>query len=71
MLENGTMTLRGKLIEEIVAVSPHSSPEFLGRFTSEQLRNYLEHLQLTIEPRGTRWKRQGTSPAVVQYRPTA
>jgi hypothetical protein len=60
--------VRAGLVEQILAINTSASPEFLSRFTSRQLRAYLEHLSLA-GARGNRpWIRPERTPAVVCYR---
>jgi hypothetical protein len=63
---------RGELIEHILLINPSASPEFLGRFTAEQLRSYVDHLSRTQMPRGSAnpWIR-GKQPGVVAYKTPA
>ncbi|GEM_PF-1299591 len=63
---------RCEVIEAILAINPTASPEFLGRFTVEQLGTYLDHLSRTQMPRGGDhpWVR-GKQPGVMVYKTTA
>lgn len=63
---------RAELIEHILAISPSASPEFLARFTAQQLQAYFDHLSRTQLPRGNAnpWIR-GKQPGVVAYKTPA
>jgi hypothetical protein len=65
------MLNKQQIIDRIREVNRSAAAEWLARFTDAQLRTYLEHLQLTLEPRGrsSRWLRPGDSPPVVAYAP--
>lgn len=56
-----------RLIEMIQEINPTAAVDWLERFDAGALRDYLDHLQLTLEPRGRRssWIRRGDSPPVV------
>ena len=58
---------KNQIIERIMKSNPGSSREFLEQFETGQLRSYLDHLEMTLEPRGrnSRWARPGDTPAVV------
>lgn len=61
------MMTKSQLIEAIQQINQTASGEWLERFESEALREYLDHLQLTQEPRGgqSRWVRRPQTPAAV------
>lgn len=61
-----TMT-KSQLVDAILGFNPTAAVEFLMSFSDFDLRRYLEHLQLTREPRGrcSNWIRESDSPAVV------
>jgi len=44
------MTKR-QLIDEIMGINRSAEPEFLARFSDEELNEYLEHLQVLRTPR--------------------
>jgi len=55
---------REEIIEAIVEINRGVSRAWLESFETEHLREYLEHLDLVIRPRGTVWVRtRGTPPA--------
>ncbi len=56
-----------QVIEAIQDINKSVSSEWLVLFDHKSLRAYLDHLQLTIEPRGgtSIWVRRGDTPAVV------
>lgn len=58
---------KNQLIDLILKNNPGSNREWLAQFESGQLRSYLDHLEMTLEPRGrnSRWARPGDTPAVV------
>ena len=61
------MLTKDCLIELIRETNTSPSREWLLQFRTDQLRSYLDHLELTLEPRGrhSRWARPGDTPAVV------
>jgi hypothetical protein len=61
------MPSKNELIERIRQINRSADHEWLARFDDQKLFDYLEHLQLLMEPRGrhSRWQRRGDSPAVV------
>lgn len=58
---------RAQLISSILEKNPSASLEFLGRFPEPALKDYLDHLELTAEPRGLGrgWIRRDGQPAIV------
>jgi hypothetical protein len=60
-----------QVIEGIREINPTARLDWLGRFDLGALRRYLEHLEVTLEPRGTCWERCGDTPAVVTARQVA
>ncbi|MBL1218002.1 MAG: hypothetical protein D8M59_10970 [Planctomycetes bacterium] len=58
---------KSQLVDAILGMNPTAAVEFLMSFNDFDLRHYLEHLQLTREPRGRRssWVRQPDAPAIV------
>lgn len=61
------MLTKQLIIDEIRQVNRNAPFEWLSLFSDGQLRSYLEHLQVAIEPRGrnSRWIRDGVLPSVV------
>lgn len=61
------MLTKDRLVELIRETNPSPSREWLMQFRTDQLRTYLDHLDMTHEPRGrhSRWARPGDTPAVV------
>ncbi|MCL4211526.1 MAG: hypothetical protein HRU76_07800 [Phycisphaeraceae bacterium] len=55
-----TVLTKSQLINAIREVNQSAATEWLSRFDVEELREYLDHLQLVIEPRGghSRWTRR-------------
>lgn len=60
-----------QIIDAIRQINRSATLEWLGTFDDESLRRYLEHLQLTEEPRGrnSRWIRRDDSPAIMTRHP--
>ena len=56
--------LRRNLIDQIIALNPSASAEFLGQFEDAALARYLDHLNLAQQPRGSdaRWIRPHGTP---------
>ncbi|GJQ28150.1 MAG: hypothetical protein HBSAPP03_00340 [Phycisphaerae bacterium] len=67
--ENGSFRglNRAQLIGRILEINPSATPEFLARFTGPALAEYLDHLTLTIEPRGrgSVWVRRAGPSAIM------
>ncbi len=57
---------KDQLAAAIMSINPSAAVEFLMSFDVLDLRRYLEHLELTREPRGRSsvWLRPGDTPAV-------
>ena len=55
------------LVGEILSINPSAAAEYLMSFDVASLRQYLDRLQLTRQPRGrdSVWIRKGRAPAVV------
>ncbi|CAG0999946.1 hypothetical protein PHYC_02808 [Phycisphaerales bacterium] len=58
---------RAQLVERIMELNPTAGREFLARFTGPALGEYLDHLTLTVEPRGKAsvWVRRSGPPAII------
>ena len=69
--EGASMLTKQQLIDGITEINPTADLSWLDDFESVELRRYLDHLQVTIEPRGTIWLRQNETTAIVQRRPAA
>ncbi len=56
-----------ELLEEILARNPTAQVAYLGRFSTQKLRDYLDHLIVATSPREQRmvWVRRGDTPAIV------
>jgi len=67
------MQSKEQLIECIQRINPSALREFLSSFDWHALRRYLDHLSMTLEPRGvdSHWTRLGDTPAVVWRRSAA
>jgi hypothetical protein len=61
------------VIDEIQRINPSAGRDWLAIFDYTALRLYLDHLQLTLEPRGRSsvWRRRGETSAIVTRRPAA
>jgi len=60
------MPSKNEIIERIRQINRSADQDWLARFDDQKLHDYLEHLQLLMEPRGRKsvWRRRGDSPAV-------
>lgn len=60
-----------QLVTQITAVNPTATHEFLARFSTRALSNYLRHLHASQEPRGrtARWLRPDETPAIMRWEP--
>lgn len=67
------MLTKAQIIERIQEVNRSVGREWLDVFNDLQLRRYLEHLQLSDQPRDGRakWIHHGEVPAVVAVVPEA
>jgi hypothetical protein len=56
-----------ELLEEILARTPTAQVAYLGRFSTQKLRDYLDHLIVAMSPREQRmvWVRRGDTPAII------
>jgi hypothetical protein len=63
------LSRREGLLAQIRTFNPTASRDYLARFDDESLRLYLDHLQMTIEPRTAAWSRPGDTPAVIFAEP--
>lgn len=61
------MLTKAQIIDAIQQINHTARTEWLGLFDISALKRYLDHLQLTLEPRGPRsaWVRQGDTKAIV------
>jgi hypothetical protein len=71
--KGAAMQTKDQLIEGIQRINPAAERSFLQAFDWHALRRYLDHLHLTLEPRGleSRWRRPGDTAAVVWRRSAA
>ncbi len=62
-----------QIIEAIREINTTAKRPWLEKFTVGDLGRYLDHLQLTLEPRGSRstWVRAGVTPATTVSHPPA
>ena len=67
------MQSKDQLIDSILQINRSTSRDWLAAFDVSALRRYLDHLQLTLEPRGgaSFWIREPETPAVVTRKPAA
>ena len=65
------MLSKQQLMDGITEMNPTADLGWLDGFDEPALRLYLDHLQVTIEPRGTSWLRTGETTAIVCRRPAA
>ena len=65
------MLSKAQIIDAIQQLNRSARREWLDMFATSALRRYLDHLQLTLEPRGrgSRWIRAAETPAIVTRRP--
>jgi len=61
------MITKTRIINAILQLNRSAKADWLNKFATDALRRYLDHLQMTIEPRGRTsvWRRSGETPAVV------
>lgn len=61
------MPSKHEIIDRIRQINRTADPQWLERFDDSSLFDYLEHLQLLMEPRGRTsvWRRRGESAAAV------
>ncbi len=59
------------IINAIMQLNSSATADWLNKFATPALRQYLDHLQVTIEPRGRAsvWIRLDETPAVVTRTP--
>lgn len=59
---------KSSLIASICEINPSASPDWLERFTAEDLREYLNHLMVSMEPaKVARWvRRNDRSPIITR-----
>ena len=57
----------GQVVERIMRMNNSATLEFLAPFTTPMLRDYMDHLVTSLEPRGrnSRWARRADSPAIL------
>ena len=61
---------KAHIIDGILQLNRSARRDWLDTFAKPALRRYLDHLEVTLEPRGTIWTRQGETPAVVTREPS-
>jgi hypothetical protein len=60
---------KSTIIASICEINPSASPEWLARFSAEDLREYLNHLMVAMEPAkaARRWvRRNDRSPIITR-----
>ena len=66
------MLTKNQVIDAISRLNPTAPINWLAGFDLSSLRQYYEHLLLTLEPRGSRgWVRTRESSAISSRRPAA
>ena len=65
------MLSKTRVINAIVQLNRSAPPDWLNKFAVTALRKYLDHLEITIEPRGREsvWIRSPKTPAFVTRDP--
>ena len=65
------MINKTRIISAILQLNRSATADWLNKFATPALRHYLDHLQMTIEPRGRAsvWIRSGDTAAVVTRTP--
>ncbi len=65
------MISKTRIIDAILQLNRSAKADWLDNFATDTLRRYLDHLQVTIEPRGRAsvWQRSAETPAVVTRTP--
>lgn len=55
---------RRQMVEQIMALNPSATPDFLDQFEDQALTDYLQHLAVAHQPRGkdARWIRPHGKP---------
>ena len=63
---------KSRIISAIQLLNRSARREWLEMFATPALRDYLDHLEVTLEPRGRAsiWIRPGETPAVVTRSPS-
>ncbi len=66
------MISKTRIISAILQLNRSAQTDWLSKFTTPALRRYLDHLEVTLEPRGREsvWIRSAETPAVVTRNPT-
>ena len=65
------MLTKQQLINGITEINPSADLSWLDDFENGELQRYLDHLQVTIEPRGTSWLRTNETAAIVTRKSAA
>ena len=70
--EGLNMLTKNQVIDAICRLNPTAPMHWLASFDLAALREYYEHLLITLEPRGSRgWVRSSDTPAIVTRKPAA
>lgn len=71
--EDSARLVRPQVIARIIDLNRTASAAFLDQFTDDQLRFYLDHLQMQNLPRrgAHPWVRPGDTPAITSARSVA
>lgn len=65
------MMSKTQLINSIQQINRSARADWLSAFESKALQGYLDHLQITLEPRGrnSSWIRRAETPVIVTRNP--
>ena len=65
------MLTKPQLIQSNQEINNSAREDWLAMFEISALNRYLDHLQITLEPRGSssRWVRPNDAPVIVTRRP--
>ncbi len=64
------MISKAHIIDGILQLNRSARRDWLNCFAKPALRRYLDHLEVTLEPRGSVWIRHPQTPAVVTRDPS-
>ncbi len=64
------MISKAQIIDAIQQLNRSARRDWLDMFALPALRRYLDHLEVTLEPRGSVWVRPDETPAVITRNPS-
>ncbi len=64
------MISKSQIIDAIQQLNRSARRDWLDTFALPALRRYLDHLEVTLEPRGSVWVRPGETRAVITRTPS-